>query len=388
MAETMARFEIHVPDDVLDDLRSRLDRIRFPDQLDETGWDYGTERSYLEELCAYWRDGFDWRKQEALLNSFDHFKTDVDGLGVHFVHQRSRVESALPLVITHGWPGSIFEFYKIIGPLTDPEAHGGSAEDAFHVVCPSIPGYGFSDKPSKPGFHPKAAAEVNAKLMSKLGYALYGVQGGDWGSVISSWNAVVDRNHVCGVHLNMPLAQRPDGSDPKAELDPESLRRLLEGRAYRQTETGYFAIQSTKPQTLGYGLNDSPAGLAAWIVEKFRRWSDCNGAVEERFTKDELLTNITIYWATETITSSSRLYFEARAAGHNGPPDEFVSAPTACAVFPKEIGHAPRPWVEKHFNVTRWTEFPRGGHFAALEEPELLVGDIREFFRGSREKTL
>lgn len=380
----MDPFRIYVPDAVLDDLRERLDRARFPEQLEESAWEYGTDVDYLRELCAYWKEAFDWRKQEALLNRFDHYRTEIDGLGVHFIFQKSPVKSAFPLIITHGWPGSVFEFYKIIGPLSDPGAHGGAREDAFHVVCPSIPGYGFSDKPPRPGFDIKRVGEVNAKLMAKLGFARYGCQGGDWGAVASAWNAVVAPERVAGIHLNMVLGRRNKNVDRDEDLGPEERARLERARRFRDSETGYQHIQGTKPQTLGYGLHDSPAGLAAWIVEKFRTWSDCGGDVERRFSKDELLTNIMIYWATGTITSSTRLYCETRRSGRFGPPDERVEAPTAFAVFPKELGTPPRKWAENCFNVTRWTEMPRGGHFAALEEPELLIEDIRAHFRTLR----
>lgn len=378
-------YEINVPDAVLEDLRERLGRTRFPDQLEGAEWDYGTELSYLQELCEYWLKDYDWRAQERALNRFGHYRTQIDDLGIHFIHQRSKEKNAFPLVITHGWPGSIFEFMKIIDPLVDPVAHGGRAEDAFHVVCPSMPGYGFSDAPRKPGFGSKQVAETVAKLMAKLGYDAYGAQGGDWGAMISTWLGLLDADHVRGIHLNMVIAQPPKGTPAEMikGLTPEEVRRLGEAQQFMKNETGYQAIQSTKPQSLGYGLNDSPSGLAAWIVEKFRTWSDCDGVVENKFTKDELLTNIMIYWVTESITSSTRLYYEgmgdwALTAGR-------IEVPTGCALFPVELTRPPRQWVEKSYNVTHWTEMPSGGHFAAMEEPELLVEDVRAFFRGLRE---
>ena len=383
-AEAVRPFTIDVPDEVLVDLRERLARTRLPDDLPGTAWDYGTDREYLEELLAYWRDEFDWRSQEWLLNGFDHFKTDIDGLDVHFIHQRSPHEDALPLVITHGWPGSIMEFYKIIPLLVDPTNYGGDAADAFHVVAPSIPGYGFSDKPAGRGWNPEKMAEVIGKLMERLGYDRYGTQGGDWGSIISRWQAVQHPGRVVGVHINMVTAGPPAGvEDPAAGVPPEELARTRERQEFFADERGYSNIQGTKPQTLGYGLNDSPAGLAAWIVEKFRTWCDCEGDVESRFTKDELLTNVTIYWATQTITSSTRIYYESR---HTPPSREmgYVETPVGCAIFPKELFIPPRAWAEAAFNVTHWTEMPRGGHFAALEEPELLTEDVRKFFRGLR----
>jgi len=374
-------FRIDVGDEVLADLRERLARTRWPDQLDGAGWDYGTELSYLKHLCAYWKDRFDWRAQEALLNGFEQFTTEVGGLRVHFIHEKSPHESALPLIITHGWPGSIFEFYKIIGPLTRPEEHGGRVEDAFHLVCPSMPGYGFSSPPTEPGFDIRAVARTNIALMERLGYARYGAQGGDWGSLATAWTARLAPEHVAGIHLNMPLGRKPGDPAKAARVTEEEQKRLEQARKFRDVETGYQAIQGTRPQTLGYALNDSPAGLAGWIVEKFRAWSDCEGDVASRFTKDELLTNIMIYWANGNITPSMRLYFENRRALRKGMGDERIDTPTGVAVFPFELTRLPRVWCEEGFNVTRWTEMPRGGHFAALEEPELLVEDIRAFFR-------
>ena len=380
----MNPFTINVADDVLDDLRERLDRTRYPDQIEGSGWDYGTDSTYLRELCDYWRTAFDWRKQEARLNSFPHFRAEVDGLRLHFIHQRSSEPGALPLIITHGWPGSVFEFVKIIAPLTDPVAHGGKKEDAFHVVCPSMPGYGFSDAPRQSGFDIKHVGEINAKLMAQLGYTRYGAQGGDWGSLASTWNAVTAPDNVRGIHLNMVIGRPPSGGNPVEGLTPEEVQGLMRADHFRKLETGYQRIQGTKPQTLGYGLNDSPAGLAAWIVEKWRTWSDCGGDIEKRFTKDELLTNIMIYWATNTITSSMRLYCESARSKHFGPAPGKVETPTAFAVFPYDLSPLPRSWAERHYNVTQWTPMPRGGHFAALEEPGLLVDDIRAFFRGLR----
>jgi microsomal epoxide hydrolase len=381
----MERFEVRIPDAVLDDLRKRLSRTRFPDQLERAEWDYGTELGYLKELCDFWRDKFDWRAQERELNSFDQFKTAIDGLGVHFIHARSKAPHALPIVITHGWPGSIFEFTKIINPLRDPVAHGGRAEDAFHVVCPSIPGYGFSDPPRGPGFDVKSVARTIAKLMEKLGYTRYGAQGGDWGAIITTWLALLEPERVCGIHLNMVAAGPPEGAENPAEgLSPKELQGLADIGQFMEREAGYQQIQGTKPQTLGYGLNDSPAGLAAWIVEKFRTWSDCDGDVERRFSKDELLTNIMIYWVTQSITSSTRLYCETMRAKRFGPVRERVTVPTGAAIFPREIIRPPRKWAEERYNITRWTEMSSGGHFAALEEPALLVEDIRAFYRDLR----
>ena len=289
----------------------------------------------------------------------------------------------MPLVITHGWPGSVVEFLEIIDPLRDPTAHGGDAADAFHVVCPSMPGYGFSEAAHEPGMHPRRVAEMIAELMARLGYARYGAQGGDWGSMISQQLALTDPDHCAGIHLNMVFAGPPEGvANPTEGLTPQELANLADGQRIQNEEMGYFRIQSTKPQTLGVGLNDSPAGLASWIVEKFRTWSDCGGDVESVYTKDRLLANITLYWVTGTITSSTRLYCETHRAEGLGASDHDV--PMGCAIFPKELVRGPRSWVESHFNVQQWTEMPRGGHFAAMEQPDLLVDDVRSFFRALR----
>jgi pimeloyl-ACP methyl ester carboxylesterase len=385
MSENIVPFSIAVPDAELADLRERLARARLPDQIPGSGWDYGTDAAYLAELCAYWRDGFDWRRQEALLNGFDHFLTDIDGQRLHFIHQRSPVADATPLVITHGWPGSVFEFHKIIGPLTDPEAHGGRAEDAFHVVCPSMPGYGFSGPTTRPGWDVREVAKSIAALMARLGYDRYGAQGGDWGAIVTTQLGALDAEHLLGIHLNMLVCGPPPGAEnPMADVTPQELADMAGMGEFQQKETGYQQIQGTKPQTLGYGLNDSPTGLAAWIVEKFRTWSDCGGDVESRFSKDELLTNIMIYWVTQTINSSTRLYCESMRSGLFGPFAKRIEVPTAAAVFPKEIYKPPRVWAEAWFDVRHWTRMQAGGHFAALEEPAALVADIRSAFAAFR----
>jgi pimeloyl-ACP methyl ester carboxylesterase len=380
--EKIVPFKVQVPDSVLADLNQRLAQTRFPAEIANSGWDYGTNLAYLKELVAYWRDKYDWRAAERRLNQFDQFTTNIDGVDIHFIHQRSKNPKAMPLAVTHGWPGSVVEFTKIIGLLTDPAAHGGDGNDAFHVVAISLPGFGFSGKPTERGYGPERIAGILAKLMARLGYTKYGLQGGDWGSSISRFAALNDASHVAGLHLNFCLAGPPAGAkDPNEGVPPAELERTRARQAFFETERGYFLEQSTKPQTLGYALDDSPAGLAAWIVEKFRSWSDSDGSVEKKFTKDELLTNITMYWVTQSGTSSARIYYENLRAK---PPQGRVQVPTACAVFPKEISIAPRRWVEAQYNVTRWTEMPRGGHFAAMEEPELLVDDIRGFFRTLR----
>ncbi len=378
-------FTIHVSDAVLSDLKERLARARFPDEVEGARWDYGTNVAYLKELVAYWRDTFDWRAQERALNQFEQFKTNIDGLNVHFIHRKSKERNAFPLLITHGWPGSFVEFTKIIGPLTDPVAHGGRAEDAFDVVIPSIPGYGFSDRPKTPGYNSTKMAAIQARLMARLGYTRYGAQGGDVGALIAGPLAVDDAAHVAGIHLNMCLVVVPPDSvqDPVAMLSAADRERWNRRQAFSAEETGYGIEQGTKPQTIGAALNDSPVGLAAWIVEKFRTWCDCDGNPETKFTKDEMLTNVMVYWVTQTAASAARIYYENRRAGP-GQYARRVEVPTACADFLKEPFWSPRPWVETRFNVTRWTQFPQGGHFAALEQPDALVQDVRAFFKDLR----
>jgi microsomal epoxide hydrolase len=377
-------FTIHVPDAVLVDLKARLANARIPDALQGEGWTHGTDVRYLKELVAYWRDRFDWREQERRLNRLEQFTTTIDGLTVHFIHRRSKQPNALPLLITHGWPGSFVEFTKIVGPLTDPVAYGGRPDDGFDVVIPSIPGYAFSERPRESGYDPARMAAIEAKLMARLGYQRYGAQGGDWGAIINTELARNDAPHVVGLHLNMCRSAPPPGGDPTAGLSDAERARLKVRDAYQAEETGYLQIQGTKPQTLGIALNDSPVGLAAWIVEKFQRWCDCDGNPEKVFTKDELLTNIMIYWVTGTITSSTRLYCESRRSGRFGPGVSKVEVPTGCALFPGELFRPPRKWAEHTYNVVQWTEMPAGGHFAAMEEPELLVNDIRSFARALR----
>lgn len=381
----MQRFKIAVPDPVLADLKTRLANARFPDEYANEDWNYGANLAYVKELCTYWRDRFDWRKQESLLNSFGNFTTEINGRQLHFIHQRSKHEHAFPIIIQHGWPGSVYEFHKVLGPLTNPTAHGGSSEDAFHVVCPSMPGYGWSQAPHEPGFDIRSVAETEIALMEKLGYDRYGAQGGDWGAVSTAWMGALAPKGLAGIHMNMLVAFPPEDNTLEG-VTPEELEKLAHFREVQDALTGYQAIQRTKPQTLGYGLTDSPVGLAAWIAEKFHGWSDCHGDVESRFTKDELLTNIMIYWATGNITSSLRLYCETHRSPHgrHGINVDQIDVPSGFAIFPVELYHPPRAWMDRNYNVTHWTVMPKGGHFAALEEPELLVEDIRKFFRTLR----
>jgi microsomal epoxide hydrolase len=384
-ADTSIRpYTIHIADEDIADLQQRLARARLPEQLQDVDWRYGTDTAYLAELLDYWQHQFDWRAQERRLNEFDQFVTDIDGLQMHFIHQRSPHANATPLLLTHGWPGSIVEFYKIIEPLTHPELHGGSADDAFHVVAPSLPGFAFSEKPATPGYNPEKMAHMLAALMQRLGYEKYGAQGGDWGGIINRILAARYPQQLIGLHSNFVLANPPADPELRAQTPPADLARRDQRQAFMANETAYQQIQGSKPQSLGVGLNDSPAGLAAWIVEKFHGWSDLpNNHPEDKFSKDELLTNISVYWFTQSITSSTRIYYENRAVPMSEPLG-FVSVPTAGAIFPKEIYLTPRLWAEQSYNIVRWTEMPRGGHFAALEETDLLLADIRAFFRQLR----
>ena len=374
-------FRIAVDDEVLRDLKARLARTRFPDQIEASGWDYGVDLQYMKDLVAHWRDKYDWRAQERKLNEIPQFLTEIDGLPIHFMHVRSKEKNALPLLMIHGWPGSVCEFHKIIGPLTDPVAHGGKAEDAFHVVCPSLPGFGFSGKPAKPGWSVSRMSEVNAKLMARLGYTRYGAQGGDWGAGVAGWLGRHDTVHVVGVHLNFLSIAPPAKGDPWEGVTAQERQRYEKRRDELQNHRAYGAIQGTRPQTLGYALNDSPAGLAAWIVDKFHAWSDHRGNLDNSFTKDELLTNIMIYWVTETPASAARIYFEREQYTGGRPTGK---TPVGVALFPREINVIPRKWAEAQFQLVHWTEMPRGGHFAALEEPKLLAEDVRTFFRKLR----
>jgi pimeloyl-ACP methyl ester carboxylesterase len=364
-------FRIAVSDDDLDDLRSRLSRTRWPEAECVDDWSQGIPLAYTRELAAYWETDYDWRAREAALNRFDHFTTEIDGLDIHFIHQRSPQANAFPLIITHGWPGSIVEFHKVIEPLTE---HG------FDVVCPSLPGYGFSGKPSRTGWGIERIATAWDTLMDRLGYARYGAQGGDWGAAVTTQ---IGRNGghpsrsgggCAAIHLNMPLAFPPG----KLENPTEEEKRALErGEYYQQWDSGYMKEQSTRPQTVGYGLVDSPVGQLAWIVEKFWSWTDCDGHPENVLTRDELLDNVMMYWLTASGASSGRLYWESF---NNFGKFDRVEVPTGVASFPKEIMQAPRNWCEAGYNIAHWTTMPRGGHFAAFEQPDLYVEDVRAFF--------
>ena len=377
-------FEIQISDAAIEDLQRRLASTRMPDQLAQTSWEYGTDSSYLAELLSYWQNDFDWREQESQLNQFDQFKTEIDGLDMHFIHQRSENPDAIPLMVVHGWPGSVAEFTKIIGPLTDPVAHGGNIADSYHVIAPSLPGFGFSEKPNQPGYSPEKFAHMLAALMERLGYEQYAIAGGDWGAIINRYLANNYADRLIGLHSNMVLANPPADEALRNNVS-EAESTLREARtAYMQNEVGYQQIQRTKPQSLGYGLNDSPAGLAAWIVEKFHGWSDmpqgADGYLDNHFTKDELLTNISIYWYTETITSSARIYYE-NSKTPVAKPIEYIDVPTGAAVYPAEIYITPKSWVEAAYDLRHYTLMDQGGHFAALEQPESYINELNTFFR-------
>ena len=370
-------FAISVPDAVLDDLRDRLSRTRWPDAIPGTGWEYGADVDYIRELCEYWRTGFDWRAREAELNQYPGFLCEVDGVDLHFWHVRGKGPNPMPLLLVHGWPGSIFEFHHLIGPLTDPAAYGGDPADSFDVVVPALPGYGFGGQTEERGWGPSRTAAAFDRLMTKeLGYARYATQGGDWGGIITARMGGVHGANIIGCHLNFVIA------GPPANPAPED-REVAEARAkFQAEETAYSQLHGTKPMSLAVAQADSPAGMAAWIVEKFRGWSDCDGDIESVYTKDQLLTNIMFYWAPNSSAGASRMYFEAR----RDPAAMFtkVEVPVGVAMFPKEIYRARRSWVEGRFNIQHWTEFEKGGHFAALEQPAALLEDVRAFFRTLR----
>jgi microsomal epoxide hydrolase len=370
-------FSIHVPDEVLDDLRHRLGHTRWPDAIPGTGWDYGADVAYVRELCEYWRDGYDWRAHEAELNRFPGYLAEVDGLDLHFWHVKGNGPNPFPLVLVHGWPGSIYEFHHLIGPLTDPAAHGGDPADAFDVVVPALPGFGWSGKPREPGWGVRRIADAFDTLMNDvLSYERYGAQGGDWGGMISSALGANHSDHVAGIHVNFVIGVPPENPSPEDQ-------QVMAGRqAFQAQETGYSNVQSTKPQSLAIAQSDSPAGLAAWFVEKFRTWSDCGGDLESAYTKDQLLTNIMFYWAPNSVASAARIYYESFR--DRATMLARVEVPVGVAAFPQEPWMVPRHWVEPRMNIQRWTDMPRGGHFAAMEAPELLVADMRAFFRGVR----
>ncbi len=375
-------FQISIPDETLTDLKERLGKTRWPDEVKDADWKLGMPLGYLQEVVEYWINKYDWREREALLNQHPQFKVKLDGLDIHFIHVKSPHPNALPLVITHGWPGSIVEFQKVIGPLSDPPAHGGDAADAFDVICPSLPGYGFSDRPPALGWSAEKIARTWIELVKVLGYESYLAQGGDWGAMVTTRIGEFDPENCMGIHLNMPIA----GPDPETmdDMTPQEQSALESLAHYDRWDSGYSKQQSSRPQTLAYGLTDSPAGQAAWILEKFWAWTDCSGHPENVLTSDELLDNVMVYWCTATAGSSARLYFESFHAEAEASTTT-IGIPTGCCIYPKEIIRASRRWAENRYtNIIHWKEQETGGHFAAFEQPKLYVADIREFARNFR----
>ena len=380
MSASPTPFTLRADDAALDDLRARLRATRWADAETVDDWSQGMPLAYLKELCGYWAEDYDWRAREAALNRFPQFMLEVQGLDVHFIHARSEHDQARALIITHGWPGSIAEFDRVIEPLTDPTRHGGRAEDAFHVVCPSLPGYGFSAKPTEPGWGVSRIADVWSELMRSLGYARYFAQGGDWGSMVTTCIGIQDPEHCAGIHLNMPIVV-PD-PDTMNDLSADEQAALADMQAYTDRDSGYSKQQSTRPQTVGYGLVDSPAGQAAWIVEKFWRWTDCDGHPENAIERDRLLDNVMLYWLPATGASSARLYWES----FDSPPMDPLAVPVGCSIFPKEIFRSSKRWAEKHYGdkLRYWNRLERGGHFAAMEQPETFVNELRACFATMR----
>lgn len=376
-------FTHHVPEAQIAALRARLTATRWPDDVNDENWGWGVPRAYLRELCAYWASDFDWRAAAAKLFAYPHFLHELDGLDIHFIHARSPHAHATPLIITHGWPGSLFEFLEVIPRLLEPEKFGGSARDACHVVAPSLQGYGFSPPATAPGMCQKAVGARHARLMAALGYDKYIAQGGDWGSIVSRQTAAQDPQHCIGLHMNMLPPIPPKGvKDPLSLVLPHEMRYLANTQAYRDTGAGYFHQQATKPQTLAYGLTDSPAGWCAWVTEKFHAWTDCQGDLRNAVSWDTLLANISLYWFTNTIASASRFYKEFRLAEGAGTADPGrIETPTGIAVYPHDLTGCPRAWAEPLFPIVHWYDAPCGGHFAALEQPQLFTEDLWNFLK-------
>lgn len=370
-------FRVDIPESELDDLRRRLEHTRWPERETVSDWSQGIPLGYLQELCDYWRSEYDWRRVETALNDLPQFRTEIDGLEIHFLHVRSPHEDAMPLIITHGWPSSVTEFLKIIGPLTDPTSFGGAAEDAFHVVIPSLPGYGFSAKPDVPGWGLPHIVEAWAALMARLGYDRYGAQGGDWGSTVTEGLGQHYPERLSGIHLTMPLPPT-EPLESFGELTEAEKANMAVWEDHLRWGGGYSAIQSTRPQTLGYGLADSPMAQCAWIVEKYWAWTDCDGHPENALTKDEMLDNVTLYWLTTTGASSARLYWESFLTMTN----DRIDVPMGHSSYPGEILRLSRRWADKRFgDIRMWNEMDRGGHFPANEQPDGWVAQVREFFR-------
>ena len=375
-------FSLDIPAADIADLKNRLAGARWPEAETVEDWSQGLPLVYHREFCHYWGNEYDWYQTQERLNHHDQFITNIDGLDIHFLHIRSSHENAMPLIITHGWPGSIIEFHKILEPLTEPTRHGGSAEDAFHLVCPSLPGYGFSGKPKTTGWGVEKIAAAWDTLMLRIGYDSYVAQGGDWGSAVTTTIGMQDKGHCIGIHVNMPNA----GATRAARENPDDAdKAALAGAAfYQQWDSGYSKQQSTRPQTLGYGLADSPVGQSAWILEKFYQWTDCKGHPENVLTRDEIIDNIMFYWLTNSGASSARLYWESFGTAFSGA-DNTVKLPTGISSYPKEIIRTPRSWAEQRYtNIQYWNDLDRGGHFAAFEQPELFVQEMRNWLKTVR----
>ena len=376
-------FRIDVPDTTLEQIRTQVADYPWHEMPDDGGWAYGTPLGYMKELCAYWLNEFDWRKQEAAINRFSHFIAPVQGIDLHFIQEKGDGPSPLPLIISHGWPGSIVEFLDIIQPLAHPKRFGGSTDDAFDVIVPSLPGFGFSGRPGRPIGPRKMAELFNRLMIDVLGYSNYLAQGGDWGGAISSWLGFEHAPACQAIHINILTMRHPDGPH-----GPEEEAWAVQFERDQLLENGYRTQQATKPQTLSYAMMDSPVGVAAWIIEKFNSWSDTDGDnIESAHTKDSLLTNIMVYLVTKTFNTASWIYYGRREEGGRllSTDNRRVEVPTAAALFPAELlAWPPRSYVERLYNITHWSEMPRGGHFAALEEPELLIDDIRAFARTLR----
>lgn len=382
MGIEIAPFRVSVAEAEIDDLRARLARTRLPDEIGAP-WEYGVDAGYLRELCAYWAREYDWRGYEARFNAHPHFLTEIDGQRIHFYHLRSPESHARPLILTHGWPGSVAEFHAAMGLLANPRAHGGDPRDAFHVVVPALPGFGYSGPTRVSGWGGRRIAAAFDRLMSALGYETYFAQGGDKGTLISILLAADYPQHVKAIHLNLIAAPAPNPAAPHEGLSEEERTYLDTNVRFASEGAGYQFVHRTRPQTLAFALMDSPAGLAAWIIDKFRAWSDCGGDIETSFSRDQLLDTVSLYWLTRTIGSSMRIYFEDHGPGRSLPLP-YVAAPTGHALFPAEIMKTPRAWAEKKFNIQHWRVMPHGGHFAAMEEPDLFVEELRGFFRAYR----
>ena len=373
-------FEIAISQAAIDDLNARLSATRFPEAETTGDWNQGVPLAYAQELAQYWLNDYRWADRQAYFNRHAQFKTRIDGLDIHFIHVRSPHEHARPLIVTHGWPGSVVEFHKVIDALADPTVNGGDPGDAFHVICPSLPGYGFSDKPTGTGWGVEKIAQAWDELMGRLGYNRYFAQGGDWGSAVTTAIAIQNRGRCAGIHVNMPNVR---ATKEALENPNEGDKRALAGaQYYQQWGAGYSKQQSTRPQTLGYGLVDSPVGQAMWVIEKFYEWTDCDGHPENVLTKEELLDNVMYYWWQGNGASSGRLYWESFNQAFAAGQDNTVKLPTGCSIFPKEIVPAPRSWAEKRYkNIVYWNELDKGGHFAAFEQPELFITELRNCFR-------